>query len=467
MSKINQRYQSIRFLLDALMIVLAYFITINFDIFHAGLVNKSQPFLFITIGLCSWYTAAYFSTIYGDRRSKKFSEEIVFILYTIVIFLILFSAFSFLLKSYFIIEGAQFYSYLFVLLTLMLVSKYTIRKYIHRVIIHRSLYETVLIIGSTHAALEFFKAVCKYDHYGYKCIGYLDKDSNEMNGCIHLGPISNLSEILANQEVDEIVIALPNAQSKEIQFCMELCETFNINVRILPDFEKYANSANQINNIGIVPVMNVRNLPLDKLENKLLKRGFDIVFIIIFLVLAGWWLLPLIAIIIKLTSKGPIIFKQERWGLNNQKITCFKFRTMVAENHDILEDGSFNQATKNDKRITSIGRFLRKTNFDELPQFWNVLAGNMSVVGPRPHATPMNIESMHSVDNYMIRHIILPGITGWAQVNGLRGETKTPGRMQLRVNYDLFYIHRWSFWLDLQIILQTIINFIKGDENAY
>ena len=152
MSKINQRYQSIRFLLDATMIVLAYLITINFDIFNAGLVNSAQPFLFITIGLCSWYTAAYFSTIYGDRRSKKFSEEIVFIIYTIVIFLILFSAISFLLKSFFIIEAPLFYTYLFVLLTLMLVSKYTIRKYIHRVIINRSLYETVLIIGSTHAA---------------------------------------------------------------------------------------------------------------------------------------------------------------------------------------------------------------------------------------------------------------------------------------------------------------------------
>jgi putative colanic acid biosynthesis UDP-glucose lipid carrier transferase len=211
----------------------------------------------------------------------------------------------------------------------------------------------------------------------------------------------------------------------------------------------------------------VRGLPLDKVENKLLKRGFDIVFTVLFFVLIGWWLMPLIALLIKLSSKGPIIFKQERWGLNNEKIICYKFRTMVAEMHDLLDDGSFNQATKNDQRITRIGRVLRQTNFDELPQFWNVLVGNMSVVGPRPHATPMNIESMHSVDNYMLRHIILPGITGWAQVNGLRGETKTPGRMQKRVNYDLYYIHRWSFWLDLQIVLQTIINFIKGDENAY
>ena len=467
MSKINQRYHSFRLLLDTLMIVLAYVIVMRMDVFNAGNIRFTQPFAFIAIGICAWYTAAYFSTIYGDRRSKKFSEEIVFIIYTIVIFLILFSAIAFLVKSYFVLEATFFYTYVFILLGLMLVSKYAIRKYVHAIIIKRGLYENVLIIGSTHAALDFYEAINKFYHYGYKCMGYLDEPSAHMNDCKHLGDIATLNELLAKKNIDEVVIALPNAQSKQIQQCMELCENFNTNVRILPDFDQYTSTANQINNIGAVPIINVRGLPLDKVENKLLKRGFDIVFTVLFFVLIGWWLLPLIALLIKLSSKGPIIFKQERWGLNNEKIICYKFRTMVAKMHDLLDDGSFNQATKNDQRITRIGRVLRQTNFDELPQFWNVLVGNMSVVGPRPHATPMNIESMHSVDNYMLRHIILPGITGWAQVNGLRGETKTPGRMQKRVNYDLYYIHRWSFWLDLQIVLQTIINFIKGDENAY
>ena len=467
MSKINQRYHSFRLLLDTLMIVLAYVIVMRMDVSNAGNTRFTQPFAFIAIAICAWYTAAYFSTIYGDRRSKKFSEEIVFIIYTIVIFLILFSAIAFLVKSYFVLEATFFYTYVFILLGLMLVSKYAIRKYVHAIIIKRGLYENVLIIGSTHAALDFYEAINKFYHYGYKCMGYLDEPSAHMNDCKYLGDITILNELLAKKNIDEVVIALPNAQSKQIQQCMELCENFNTNVRILPDFDQYTSTANQINNIGAVPIINVRGLPLDKVENKLLKRGFDIVFTVLFFVLIGWWLLPLIALLIKLSSKGPIIFKQERWGLNNEKIICYKFRTMVAEMHDLLEDGSFNQATKNDQRITRIGRVLRQTNFDELPQFWNVLVGNMSVVGPRPHATPMNIESMHSVDNYMLRHIILPGITGWAQVNGLRGETKTPGRMQKRVNYDLYYIHRWSFWLDLQIVLQTIINFIKGDENAY
>ena len=178
--------------------------------------------------------------------------------------------------------------------------------------------------------------------------------------------------------------------------------------------------------------------------------------------------MPLIALAIKLTSKGPVIFKQERWGLNNEKIVCYKFRTMAADSSDIDGNGYYNQASKDDPRITSgFGAFLRSTNMDELPQFWNVFLGNMSVVGPRPHPTPLNLESMHTVENYMLRHVVKPGITGWAQVNGARGETRVPGSMQQRVNFDLYYIHRWTFWLDGQIILQTVINVFRGDQNAY
>jgi putative colanic acid biosynthesis UDP-glucose lipid carrier transferase len=222
-----------------------------------------------------------------------------------------------------------------------------------------------------------------------------------------------------------------------------------------------------INNIGLLPVVNVGELPLDKTENRLLKRGFDIFFSILFFLLIGLWIFPLIGLIIKLTSKGPVFFKQERWGLNNKKIICYKFRSMVKESSDIDEEGKYNQAQKDDPRITLIGKILRKSNMDELPQFWNVLIGNMSVVGPRPHPTQLNIESMETVDNYMLRHKVIPGITGLAQVNGCRGETKTTEDMQRRVNFDLYYIQRWNFWLDLQIIIQTVINIFRGDQNAY
>jgi putative colanic acid biosynthesis UDP-glucose lipid carrier transferase len=288
-----------------------------------------------------------------------------------------------------------------------------------------------------------------------------------MNGCPYRGRIENLGRILKENLIDEVVIGLPNSQNNEIQECIEVCDYYKTKTRIIPDFYQYASSTVQVNNIGVVPVISIRSLPLDKPENRLLKRTFDIIFSSLFFLILGFWLLPLIAILIKISSRGPIIFKQERWGLNNEKISCYKFRSMVSNSSDIDRNGFYHQASKDDPRVTILGAFLRRTNMDELPQFWNVLLGNMSVVGPRPHPTPLNIESMHTVENYMLRHMVKPGITGWAQVNGCRGETRVPGSMQKRVNFDLYYIHRWTFWLDGQIILQTVINIIRGDQNAY
>lgn len=200
-------------------------------------------------------------------------------------------------------------------------------------------------------------------------------------------------------------------------------------------------------------------------KTEFFKRSFDILFSLLFLVLIFSWLAPIIALLIKLNSKGPIFFKQDRWGLNNEKIVCYKFRTMRHASAEL--ESEFKQAGKNDERVTSLGRFLRKTSLDELPQFLNVLRGDMSVVGPRPHPIPLSIESKDIVQNYMMRHLVKPGITGWAQVNGSRGEVQSPEEMRRRVAFDLWYIENWSFWLDCQIIFQTIVNLLKGDERAY
>jgi putative colanic acid biosynthesis UDP-glucose lipid carrier transferase len=324
-----------------------------------------------------------------------------------------------------------------------------------------------LIIGATRSAFEVYETINKYYYYGYKCIGFLDNHTSTMNGCEYRGKIGNLQSILEKQQVDEVVIALPNNENEQIQECIELCDYYTVKTRIIPDLQQYASAAIQVNNIGLLSVINIRSLPLDKTENRVLKWAFDMAFASLFFLLIGSWLFPLIALLIKLTSRGPIFFKQERWGLNNEMITCYKFRTMTSGEPDVDENGQYRQASKNDSRVTSLGIFLRRSNLDELPQFWNVLLGNMSVVGPRPHPTPLNLESMHTVENYMLRHVIKPGITGWAQVNGCRGETRVPGSMQNRVNFDLYYIHRWTFWLDCQIILQTVINMLRGDQNAY
>jgi putative colanic acid biosynthesis UDP-glucose lipid carrier transferase len=213
--------------------------------------------------------------------------------------------------------------------------------------------------------------------------------------------------------------------------------------------------------------VSLRSIPLDDAELRFFKRVFDIVFSTVVFLVVFSWLFPIIMLLIKLTSKGPIFFIQERWGLNNKKIYCYKFRSMAANSTDVDENGNYRQATKDDARITPIGRFLRKSNLDELPQFLNVLKGEMSIVGPRPHPTPLNLHSKNIINNYMLRHLVRPGITGWAQVHGYRGETKDLKKMQKRVDFDIWYIANWSFWLDCQIIIQTVINMIKGEKNAY
>ena len=354
-----------------------------------------------------------------------------------------------------------------ILTFLAILSKYAIRKKIHAYLNKGIFYDHVLLVGSTKAAEEFIDAVKKYYYYGYKCIGYIDDQDQLKKECTYLGNLNDLHTILRTTEIDEVFIALPTGENEKIQNCIAICDGLNIKVRILPNLSEFTSSSIYINNIGLLPVVNVGDLPLDKRENRLLKRSFDIVFSLLFFILLGSFIFPLLAIIIKLSSKGPIFFKQERWGLNNKRITCYKFRSMYKESSDIDEEGNFQQAFKDDPRITLIGKILRKTNMDELPQFWNVLMGNMSVVGPRPHPTQLNIQSMELVDNYMLRHMVIPGITGLAQVNGCRGETRTTEDMQKRVNFDLYYIQRWNFWLDLQIIIQTVINIFRGDQNAY
>ncbi len=467
MPKTYNRYTLIKCIIDGpiigLSFIIAQSIILKQSVFGLNLGDQ----LFVLIALAAWYVATAFSKLYKDRRSNKYSEEIVFIVYTLLIYTILLSSISFFLQPYFQYSSLFFGLFIALLFVSLTFTKYIIRKYLHSAIFQGKLLDNLLLVGATNSALDFYETINKYYYYGYKCIGFVDNSTRKMNGCPYQGTLQQLPAILQQKQVDEVVIALPNSENELIQECIDVCDYYGTKARIIPSFQQFATSTVQVNNIGQLSVINIRPLPLDKEENKLLKRIFDIFFSSFFFLALGWWLLPLIAVAIKISSRGPVIFKQERWGLNNEKITCYKFRSMVVGSKDTNGNGEYQQASPNDPRITRIGTFLRKSNLDELPQFWNVLLGNMSVVGPRPHPTPLNLEVMHTVDNYMLRHVVKPGITGWAQVNGCRGETRAPGSMQRRVNFDLYYIHRWTFWFDCQIILQTVINIFRGDQNAY
>lgn len=202
------------------------------------------------------------------------------------------------------------------------------------------------------------------------------------------------------------------------------------------------------------------------INNSFAKRFFDVVFTSVLFLLVFTWLFPIIILLIKSTSKGPVFFRQLRNGVNNTNFTCYKFRTMFTDCPNVDEQGNYLQAKAADPRVTPVGKFLRKTSLDELPQFWNVLMGNMTIIGPRPHPIELNEVSEGVIENYTLRYLVKPGVTGWAQVCGYSGPTQTGDAMQGRVNHDIWYIQNWSLWLDARIILLTLKTAFWGDKNA-
>jgi len=211
-----------------------------------------------------------------------------------------------------------------------------------------------------------------------------------------------------------------------------------------------------------IPIISLRNILQEESFNKVIKRAFDLVFSLIIIIGVLSWLIPLMTVIIKLDSRGPVFFVQKRNGLNYQGFNCYKFRSMELNGTADME-----LTSKNDMRITKIGRFIRKTSIDELPQFINVFLGEMSVVGPRPHMVSVANIYAAKVDKFMVRHFVKPGITGLAQTKGYRGEVEKDGDIINRVKYDIFYIENWSLLLDIKIILITMYNTLRGDEKAY
>ncbi len=263
-----------------------------------------------------------------------------------------------------------------------------------------------------------------------------------------------------NNAVDEVIIALPFRAEQRIKFCLQAAFENSVPVSFVPDLFVFDLVQSRLRDFSGIPLISLADSPFKGIGG-LVKRVEDLLGTSIILSVIAIPML-LIALIIKLTSKGPVFFKQKRYGTGGKDIMIWKFRSMSV----MQDDANIPQATKNDSRVTRFGRFLRKTSLDELPQFINVLQGTMSIVGPRPHAVAHNEEYRKLIPGYMLRHLVRPGITGWAQINGFRGETDTLEKMQKRVEHDAYYVRNWSLWLDIKIIL---ISLVKGfvNDNAY
>jgi putative colanic acid biosynthesis UDP-glucose lipid carrier transferase len=325
-------------------------------------------------------------------------------------------------------------------------------------------YKIIAIFGTNDFGNRLAEILSRDLSLGFRVSGFYDTNQSDIYlQAPYLGDIDNLDEHLEISSLDELYVCMEYVPRELFQRLVTLCDKHMIRIKFVPNFQEFSQSKKMhVAYYDTIPVINIRSEPLLDPFSQLFKRAFDIVFSLAVILLVFPWLFPIIMIAIKLTSSGPCFFKQLRSGEGNKSFTCYKFRTMY-----VNEKSDTQQASKLDSRITKVGSFLRKTNLDEFPQFLNVFAGSMSIVGPRPHMIKHTDEYRALLSNYLVRHFSKPGITGWAQVNGYRGETKEVIEMQNRVKHDIFYLENWSFLLDIKIIFLTVKNMIQGEEKAF
>ncbi len=457
---------SIRILADIIVIVVSYYVTVEFLITFTKYAFDSNAFFLLFFLIFIWMYSTKVTGLYDEFRGRYFTEEIVTIIKNVFVLAISTIVMLFLLKDKTL---SRQFVVLFVGVNLILL---TLEKFLLRVNLSlirkkgRNM-RNMLIIGAGNVGKNFYESIKDNPHFGFNIIGFVDDEKKTFLNGKYLGKIEELDVVLDRRKVDDVIVALPNYASDTIESVVRTCERYTIRVRIIPDYFKFVSSKYNISLFGNFPVVSVREDKINDIQWRLLKRGFDTGISLFLFVFVFSWLWPIIMIAIKIASPGKVFFKQERWGRDNRMFTTYKFRSMIPDTIEIDESGNFRQVTKDDPRVTKIGKFLRRTNLDELPQFWNVLKGEMSLVGPRPHPTPLNIQSRDKIRLYMLRHLVKPGITGWAQVNGFRGETSTPELMQKRIDHDIWYIENWSVWLDIQILFLTLWRMLQGDPKAY
>ena len=340
---------------------------------------------------------------------------------------------------------------------LFLISMFTSRIFAIRIIRqYRSLglnYRNVLFLGDSPDTQNLRKNFSDGNDFGIRVSGLIKNKSYSFE---------DFKYQVKTKLVDEIFIAPSLFDLNVVDEIIDYAENNLIKIRVVPNFAGLFSSNLKLDYVGNSPVLVYRDVALDDIVNATVKRTFDVIFSLLVMIFVLSWLVPLMALIIKWETKGPVIFKQKRSGINNEDFECYKFRSM-----GVNEDSHSTQATKGDVRVTKVGAFIRKTSLDELPQFFNVFLGDMSVVGPRPHMVKHTTEFSEKVDRYMLRHSVKPGITGLAQTRGYRGETRTHQDIKGRVTLDRFYVENWNFFLDVKIIHKTLINGIKGEEGAY
>jgi putative colanic acid biosysnthesis UDP-glucose lipid carrier transferase len=447
------------------------FILINLSFFLASLIShtsdlsleKNQPYLLLVILNFVWFFYINASDFYQEFLIRPFPIQIYNILKLSIVISIFNILFLFIIKQ-------QLYTRNFVVINgLLILITITIRSIIFKAALRalrnkgKSI-RNLLIIGANKIGEKFKEVITKNPGYGHRFVGFI---SNSLEDGV-IGTFSELDKIIKEKNVEDVVIALHADSGIDLDEIVSICNKNAVKIHVIPDFVKFLSGRFQISSVSNIPVITVRDEPLNEFLRRFIKRVFDIFFSLMVIIFFLSWFMPLVSLLIRLDTKGPALFIQVRLGMRKKPFKCLKFRTLAYQKESSVE---FEPVSKKDTRVTRIGRILRKTNLDELPQFINVLKGDMSVVGPRPH--PIGVEMVYEkvFEDIKMRYNVRPGVTGWVQINGLRGEVtdeeENKQRILEKMKYDLWYIENWSLKLDFQIILITIWHMIRGDTKGF
>jgi putative colanic acid biosynthesis UDP-glucose lipid carrier transferase len=419
------------------------------------LFNDKAPLAFILYISLSWVLLSVYSNFYQVYRYTRPVNILALIIRQSIFFLIIVFAFF---GIYYELKVYPKPVIKFVLLSVILISaaKFTVYYLLQN---YRASfggnYRNTVIFGynkKTVALEQFFNKNPEYGYLHKKTFNFKQDDFN----------LTRCFEYVLEKGIDEIYCSISELSNSQIAEVVDFADNNLKIVKFIPDSKEIYSKKLRYDYYDYIPILTLRTIPLEDSVNTIVKRSFDIFFSGLVIVFILSWLTPIIAILIKLESKGPVFFKQSRNGFNYKEFDCYKFRSMTPNKNAHLY-----QATRDDQRVTKVGRFIRKTSIDELPQFFNVLFGDMSVVGPRPHMVSHTNMYAKRIDKFMVRHFVKPGITGLAQISGYRGEVESDKDIIGRVKYDIFYIENWSLLLDLKIIFQTFMNAVKGEDKAY
>lgn len=499
MIKENQKFlNQVAVILDMLCIPIALVVAwiirfksgwIHVDEYYLSLQSYLKP----SIILIPLYIIIYYSfKLYTPRRTKGMYDEIINIIKSNTIGLLIFTLVLYLIKE---INYSRYFLLLFAIFNSLITTlvRFFIRNSLRALRKSGKNIKHIILVGYSDGAIKFFQKVHINKHWGYNIIGILDDniglrenynfDIHELRSTLYeteqqaaatlslrtnnnlelrnenlIGKIEDLEKILKKFTLDEVFITLNIKEYDRMSNIIGVCEKYGVRTQIIPDYYKYIPAKPYVEEVEGIPIINIRYVPLDNILNKTVKRLFDIIVSLICIVFFSPIMLITI-IIIKITSPGNMIFKQDRVGCNRKDFTMYKFRSMHIQKD---EDEKVEWTTKNDPRKTKFGNFIRKTSIDELPQLFNVLKGDMSLIGPRPERPYFVDKFKEEIPKYMVKHQVRPGMTGWAQVNGLRGDTS----IKKRIDYDIYYIENWNLGLDIKIIWFTLFRgFIN--KNAY